>query len=190
MSERIRTTLLIAGVIGMLLPGCGTPQVDFSKIERPARAGELDAYEVFVGSWTWEAEMLNATESYKQWKGTAAWKWTLDKRCLHGVMSSSSGDKQFDAEGIWSWHPTRKKYIWWMFNNWGYPQQGSARYDGESKTWTMSYRSIGLDGTESHGVYDLKVVDNDTLSWHMTEWVFAGHFGKKAEMKGTYKRVK
>jgi len=190
MRTRRMLRLLVVPLVGVLVAGCAAPKVDFAKIERPQRTAELDAYDVFVGSWTWEAEMLNAEDAHKKWTGTASWRWTLDKRCLHGMMSSESGDIKFDAAGIWSWHPKGKKYIWWMFNNWGYPQQGTAKYDKAAKTWTMPYQSVGLDGTTSYGLYTMKVVDNDTLEWCLTECADMARWFKKIEMKGTYKRVK
>jgi hypothetical protein len=164
--------------------------VDFSKIERPERAGELDAYDVFVGKWTWEAELANAEGADKKWTGRAEWRWALDNRCLHGVMAAKSANAEFEAAGIWSWHPKSKKYIWWMFNNWGYPQEGTARYDKDKRTWAMSYKSVGLDGTASFGEYTMSVVDDNTLDWSVVEWADAMHMAKKMEMTGTYKRQK
>lgn len=174
----------------MLASGCSVKNVDFSNIAQPPRSSELDAYEVFVGSWDWEAKMLNASEGNKDWTGTARWHWSLDNRVLEGRMESKSGDLEFQAMGVWSWHPKDKKYIWWMINNWGYPHSGTARYNKDSKEWTMNYRSVGLDGTTSHGRFIMNVVDSDTLAWKMEEWVFPFHLIKKTEMVGTYKRRK
>lgn len=176
--------------MGICLAGCQAPQVDFSTIQRPARAEELDAYDVFVGKWTWEAEVLNADEKHKKWTGTAEWMWTLDKRCLHGQISAKSADLSYDAAGIWSRHPRSDKYIWSMFNNWGYPQEGTASYDAKSKTWTMPFTSVGLDGTTSHGKYVMTVKNNDTLEWRLTESADMMGMFKKLEMTGTYKRAK
>ena len=174
---------------GLLLSGCAAPTVDVSKLERPERADELQAYDVFVGSWDWQAQMLNAADPDKKWSGQAEWKWTLDKRCLHGTMSAKSANAAFEAAGVWSWHPKKKQYIWWMFNNWGYPQQGTATYEAASKCWTMPYQSVGLDGTPSFGVYEMKAANNDTLEWRMDEWTMPWQMGiKKMEMTGTYKR--
>ena len=180
--------MVVLVVMAGVLVGCAAPTLDFSTIERPARPAELDAYNVFAGSWIWEAEMLNAEGADRAWNGTAEWRWTLDKRCLHGQMSMTNGRASFDSEGIWSWHPKTKKYVWWMFNNWGYPQQGTADYDESTKTWSMRYTSVGLDGGTSHGRYTITVVDDDTLEWNMAEWADALYLFKKTEMKGTYKR--
>ena len=184
--------ILLIPVLAVALTGCTARNVDFSQIKQPARAPELDAYNAFVGDWNWTAEVVNAEGASKHWKGTASWQWTLDNRCLHGTMSSKTADAQFDTAGIWSWHPTRKKYIWWMFNNWGFPQAGTAKYcdncPGCKGCWKMKYRSVGLDGTPSYGLYTMKVVDKDTLEWTMNEWVDAMHTIKKIEMVGTYKR--
>ncbi|MFH0982492.1 MAG: hypothetical protein V2A79_13280 [Planctomycetota bacterium] len=189
---RTMRTVAVAAVLvtALWVSGCTSPKVDFSTIKQPARAAELDKFKIFVGDWTWEADVINAEGTYKHWKGKAKWNWILDERCLHGTVSAESGDKKFDAAGIWSWHPTQKKYFWWMFNNWGYPQQGAATYDDEAKTWCMTYTSVGLDGTTSYGRYTMKVVDNNTLDWQMQEWVDAMHMMPKMEMKGTYKKQK
>ncbi len=184
-----RNVLYLGAVCGLFVAGCAAPTVDFAKINRPDRPDELKAYDVFVGSWTWEAEMLNAEAPHNKWTGTASWRWTLDDRCLHGTISGASGDTKYDSAGIWSWHPKNKKYIWWMFNNWGYPEQGSASYNEADKTWTMPYTSVGLDGTTSYGVHTLKVVDNDMLEWRLDEWADMAHWFKKLEMTGTYKRA-
>ena len=177
-------------VVVWSIVGCAAPKVDFSNIKQPARPSELENYDVFVGSWAWEAEMLNAEDPDKKWTGTAEWKWTLDKRCLRGTFQSQSQRTKFEAEGIWSWHPTEKRYIWGMFNNWGYPQRGVAKYNAASKCWCMDYTSVGLDGTTSHGRYCLTVTDNNTLDWKMVEWADALHTVKKVEMTGKYTRKK
>jgi hypothetical protein len=179
----------------MLLPvvmlgstGCAVKSVDLSTFDRPARAPELSAYDVFVGEWNWEAEMLNATEGGRHWKGTAEWEWTLDNRYLHGTMSATSPDAQFEAEGFWGWHPKSKKYTWAMYNNWGYPQHGKAKYHSADRHWKMRYKSVGLDGSTSYGRYEMKVIDNNTLEWTMVEWADPFHMVKKTEMTGTYRR--
>ena len=181
---------LASGVLvaAMLLPGCAAPTIDFTTIEQPPRAEELSAYDVFVGKWIWQAEVVNAEGPDKDWTGTAQWRWTLNDRTLHGLMSAKSANTGFDAAGVWSWNPQTHKYIWWMFNNWGYPQEGTATYCEKSKTWIMNYESVGLDGTPSFGYYTMKVLDNDTLEWTLVEWADLFHMFKKLEMKGTYRR--
>ena len=83
-----RGTLLVA--CGVLLSsfGCTAKDVDFSTIQKPARAAELSAFDVFVGEWDWDAEVVNAVDADREWSGTAAWSWILDDRCLHGSMSA------------------------------------------------------------------------------------------------------
>lgn len=181
--------LTVAVGMATLMTGCSGGKVDFTQIKAPPRSEQLAAYDVFVGQWDWQAEVVNAeNESDRQWTGAAEWAWALDNRCLMGRMSAASTNANFDVLGMWSWHPAKKQYIWSMYNNWGFPQQGTARYNASDKTWTMSYTGVGLDGTTSHGVYTMKVVDNDTLNWHMTEWADAMHSIQKIEMTGTYKR--
>ena len=191
MNSLRRILVLAVPVAAMLISGCASPQIDFSTLERPARAAELDAYNVFVGEWTWQAEVLNTEGSDKEWTGTAKWDWRLDDRCLHGTISGKCASAGFDAAGIWSWHPKSGKYIWWMFNNWGYPQQGTASYDDQNKRWRMDYKGVGLDGTTSYGRYCMRVVDDNTLDWSANEWALWWGMGpKKLEMKGTYNRQK
>ncbi len=180
--------LSLTPIAALLVPACAVSKVDFANVQRPPRPSELEAYNVFVGSWTWDAEMLNAEGADRKWNGTAEWHWTLDDRALRGTMSAQSERTKFEAEGVWSWHPKKKKYIWWMFNNWGYPQAGTARYDADAKCWRMNYRSVGLDGTTSYGEYRMTVVDDNTLDWSAKEWADPIHLITKTEMKGTYKR--
>jgi hypothetical protein len=179
--------IAVASLAAAVLAGCGAPKVDYAKIQKPARSADLDVYNVFVGTWDWKAEIVNAADpADKNWSGMAAWEWALDNRALHGMMEAHSERTKFEAAGLWTVHPKSGKYMWWMFNNWGYPQEGSARYDAETKTWTMQYTSVGLDGTTSHGEYTMKVVNPSLLDWHMTEWADGLHMVKKIEMNGTY----
>ena len=186
MNAMRKSAFVIAPVLASLI-GCSARTVNFADIHRPARAAEMSAFDVFVGTWNWQAEMLNADQAHKSWTGTATWQWTLDNRCLHGQLSAKSADCAFDTAGIWTWDVKSKKYIWWMFNNWGYPQQGTAKYDAASRSWTLNYKGTGLDGSASEGQYRLTVVDNNTIKWEMTEWT-SMRLAKKMEMKGTYTR--
>jgi len=176
--------------IGCLIAftGCTARNVDFSKIQRPQRSAELDAYDVFVGDWNWTAKVLNAKEGDSNWTGAAHWDWTLDKRALEGTLSAKSASAQFEARGLWSWHPKRHRYIWTMFNDWGYPQHGYARYEEAKRRWVMNYKSVGLDGTRSTGRYIMTAVDNNTLEWSLDEWAGPLHLIKKLRMEGTYTR--
>lgn len=187
-----RFLVLLVGVAGTmcLAVGCTPRTVDADMLRRPGRAGQLDALNVFVGSWTWEAQVLNAAPGVKHWSGTAQWQWSLDDRCLRGEIASRSGETKFTSSGLWGWDGRARRYVWSMYNDWGHPQQGTARYDDDRKRWVMPYRSIGLDGTPSHGRYLMTVVNADTLEWEMIEWADGLHLFKKMEMKGTYRRVR
>lgn len=171
-----------------LAVGCSGPRLDFAEIQRPPRAAQMDAFNVFIGTWDWTATVENAEGADRNWTGTAKWEWALDQRTLEGTMSSRSENAEFSARGVWSWHPKRNQYIWWMFNDWGYPQQGKARYDAGSQCWRMDYRSVGLDGTRSRGRYTVQVIDQNTIDWRMVEWADPLRLVKKIEMNGTYKR--
>ena len=188
MNDTLKSVLLAAGTIVFLTAGCSAPKVDFSTIERPPRAEELDAYDVFVGSWDWKAEMIGVEGPDRMWTGRTEWEWSLDKRCLQGTMSAANPSAEFKATGIWSWHPKRGKYTWWMFNSWGYPQEGTAKYDTDDRRWEMPYKGVGLDGSASHGLYRMTVVNRDVLEWRMIEWADATRLIKKMEMRGTYTR--
>jgi hypothetical protein len=186
---RMRHVMLATGFPMLVwMSGCATAKVDLSHYGRPDRSSRMEPYEVFIGSWNWEAEMKNADGDDRPWTGTAEWKWGLDGRVLMGEMSAKGKNAEFEAHGVWSWHPTQRKYVWWMFNNWGYPQSGTARYSAEDQCWTMSYRSVGLDGSPSYGRYTMKVIDSDTLHWTSKEWADPLRLITKMEMEGTYKR--
>jgi hypothetical protein len=168
--------------------GCSAPTINFADIQRPDRPSELDHFDVFVGSWVWEAELMNAEGEARNWNGTASWRWTLDDRCLHGLLSAKSTEAQYDAAGVWTFHPKKKRYEWTMYNNWGYPQHGKAKYDADTKTWKMTYRSTGLDGGGSYGLHELQIVSDDELKWHNEEWADGLHMFKKFDMQGVFKR--
>ena len=75
-----RIGLTAAVVAAWLVSGCAASKVDFANIKQPARPAELDAYDVFVGSWTWYADMLNAEGPDKKWTWTAEWMSRLPRR--------------------------------------------------------------------------------------------------------------
>ena len=151
----------------ILAPGCTVSNVNFSNITRPARSEKMDAFSVFVGSWTWEATMVNADPQDQHWSGTAEWTWGLDQRVLTGHLAAKSARAEFEADGVWSWHPKKKQYVWWMFNNWGYPQSGTAKYDPDRRCWKMDFKSVGLDGTTSYGSNCMCLKDYDTIEWNV-----------------------
>lgn len=171
----------------LLVTGCTSPAVDFAAIQKPAAPEQMSHFRDFVGTWTWEAERITEGEPEK-WTGTAKWDWVLGGTYLHGDMSSVGPNQSFSSSGYWGWHPKKKTYVWWMLNDWGYPQEGTAKYDPASKEWTMTYVGVGLDGTTSYGRYTMKVVDDNTLDWTMTEWADWCRCFKKVEMTGSYKR--
>lgn len=188
MNRTAKLSMLVIPIAALLMQGCAAKKIDFANIQSPPRAAELDAYNVFIGSWDWNAEMVTSDGSGEKWTGTAKWEWTLDDRTLHGLLSAKSPNAEFDAAGVWSWHPKKKKYIWSMFNNWGYPQEGTAKYDSDKKQWTMDYKAVGLDGTTSYGRYQVTVVDENKLDWCAKEWADPLHLITKMEMKGAYTR--
>ena len=188
MSTLRKSFLSLVALSFLVSAGCATMKIDLASFEKPPRPGELDAFNVFIGNWTWEALVDNATDVGKEWHGTAEWKWSLDNRVLEGNISAESGSLKYDAKGVWSWHPREHRYIWWMINNWGYPQSGTARYNEAAREWTMAYKSVGLDGTPSYGRHVITVVDANKLSWNLNEWADPLHLILKLKMTGVYKR--
>ena len=47
--------LSLTPIAALLVPACAMSTVDFANVQRPPRPSELEAYTVFVGSWTWDA---------------------------------------------------------------------------------------------------------------------------------------
>ena len=159
-------------------------------LQRPAQPAEMNAFAPFVGSWTWTAKETTSGDAARTWSGTTKWEWALDNRCLHGQLTARAGDLSYDSTGMWTWNVSKRQYQFWMFNNWGYPREGVAHYNAADKSWTMPYRCTGLDGTNSHGRYTIKFIDDNTFDWTMTEWADALHMVKKIELAGQYKRSK
>ena len=182
-------TLTSALALGgcLLAAGCGPVEVDFATIEKPQPAPELAPLDCFVGDWTLEAERTLKEGNVEKWTGTASWKWVLSDMYLHGDLTVS-GPTSFVASGYWGWHPIKKIYVWRMINDWGYPQEGTATYDDETKKWVMNYKGIGLDGTDSWGRYILTWLDDNTIEWAYHEWADGLKMIKKVEMQGAYKR--
>ena len=188
MRATARTAAVVVGATLIAASGCAAPKIDLSGMQQPERPAELAAFDAFVGKWNWQAEMVTAEGPDAKWTGTAEWNWALDQRWLHGRMSSKTANAEFEAAGVWGWHPAKKQYIWYLFNNWGYPQEGNATYNEQTKTWVMNYTSVGLDGTTSHGYYRMTQAGPDLLEWQMHEWADATRMFKKLEMTGSYQR--
>ncbi len=172
----------------LLLTGCMSLQVDLAQIQKPRPAPELAPLGDFVGSWNWEAERVGPGGKVEKWTGTAKWDWVLGGTYLHGDLTTKGPAHSFASSGYWGWHPQKRTYVWWMLNDWGYPQEGTAKYDDAKKLWTMDYQGLGLDGTTSYGRYAMQVKDKNTLEWTMVEGVDLLRNIKKIEMKGSYKR--
>ena len=184
---RITSLLLSLSLLSVpALVGCGPVDVDFATIEKPALPEELAPLGEFVGNWAWEAERVLPDGGAEKWTGTTTWGWTLGDMYLRGDLELN-GPKSFVSSGYWGWHPKKKTYVWYMLNDWGYPQEGTAKYDDETKCWTMNYSGVGLDGTNSRGRYTCEWKDENTVYWTCTEWV-PMTFIKKLEMTGHYKR--
>ena len=183
-----RTIVTLCIVSALALTGCMSPKAGFAEIQKPATPTQMSDFKDFIGSWTWEAQLSTGEGEPEEWTGSATWDWVLGGTYLHGELTSTGPHQSFASSGYWGWHPTRRTYVWWMLNDWGYPQEGTAAYNAAEKQWTMNYHGVGLDGTTSHGRYTMKVVDQDTLEWTMTEWADLCRLFKKIEMTGTYKR--
>jgi hypothetical protein len=185
---RATMAVLMMALVGSLsLVGCGPVKVDFATLKKPMPAPELEPLGRFVGSWTLEAERSTGDGNTEKWTGTATWKWVLDDMYLYGDLGMH-GPIDFIASGYWGWQPVKKTYMWWMLNDWGYPQWGTATYDDEQKLWVMKYKGVGLDGTDSWGQYTLQWVDDNTVTWEYHEWADLFKTIKKIEMRGAYKR--
>ncbi len=186
-------TRLGAGVVALaaaMSAGCMVKNIDLSRIAQPERAAALDAYDVFVGEWSWEAAVQNTDGPGKYWQGQAKWQWTLGKRCLTGTLSAKSDVATYNATGLWSWNPKTRAYEWSVFNDWGYTQHGSAKYDDAKRCWRMPFRGTGLDGTTSYGEHRMTVIDNDHLEWAFEEWTGPLHLIQKTKITATYTRTK
>jgi len=184
LQRMVLTAVLIGGPAWF---GCSARRVDVASLQRPERAAELDAFDAFVGNWKWTATM-EVGESSETWSGTSRWSWTLDKRCLQGQMTTRSANQEYETVGLWGWNAKQKQYEWSMFNSWGYPQVGTADYDASDKSWTLKYRSVGMDGTTSYGRMGLTIVDANTMDWTMTEWADPLHLVKKMRLTGRFTR--
>ena len=139
----------IMAVVLLSVAGCMKPQEKLATLQRPERSAEMDALETFVGAWDVEAEMLGVEGADRMWKGMAEWRYTLDGRALAGNMSLRNPKAPFQTQGLWSYNPAKKTYVWSIFNDWGYPQQGKAKYKVDKQTWVMDYVGSGLDGFDN-----------------------------------------
>ena len=77
--------------------GVSVPGILDCRETQDRRPAELDAYNVFEGQWSWEAEVVNAEGEDKNWTGEASWRWTLDNHWLHGMMSAKTKNTEFEA---------------------------------------------------------------------------------------------
>lgn len=185
-ARRWLLVVLAAPLLGIAF-GCATNPPHGSYSVRPPRSEEVESLGYFVGSWDWFVEgQLDGAAA--QWSGSAEWDWTLDRRCLQGRIAGRSGNLSVEMAGVWTWHPTERRYMWWLFNDWGFPQEGTAALDAASRRWTFDYVGVGTDGQSTFGRYTVVAEDANTFSWRMDEWADALRLSRRAELAGTFHR--
>lgn len=186
MSKLPRKSWLVLPILSLTLAGCSVTPMNVAALEQPGRAGQLNKYDMLVGSWTWEGEVIDAADTNRHWKGTADWHWTLEEQCLHSSLTATSDTISMKSYGAWTWHPAKEKYVWYTLNNWGYPEHGAASYDAATKTWTLTYNGIALDGRAVHGSHTYTLTDRETMTW---TWKEGGRFGQpRFELQAVMRR--
>ena len=54
-----RSLAILISTMFLVVLGCASPKLDFAALERPPRAAELGAFDVFVGEWDWQADVVD-----------------------------------------------------------------------------------------------------------------------------------
>ena len=173
-----------------VLVGC-MPEMTIEQMKemRPERPVELDRLNMFAGTWegVGEAEMGGLEEVTKSTSKTTR-EWACDGWCLVERGTMEFGDMgKMHFMGIWTWDAKSRKYRTSWADDFGSIAYGVAKYDGETRTWTIKAKSKGGMG-KTVGKGTFKFVDDDTMEWSWTER--AGLFGmfKIVEATGTDKR--
>ena len=189
MIRRTFPCLIVIACAGIVLTGC-TPTFTIEEIKemRPARPAELDKLNMFAGEWvsTGEATMTGLDEVLKS-TGTTESTWGCDGWCLVERSTMNMGELGgMTGLGVWTWDAKAKKYRSSWADDWGTTGRATAKYDDETRTWTMKAKGTGPMG-KSVGKGTATFVGDDTVEWTWTEWDSL-HLMKVFEGKGTSKR--
>ena len=181
----------LAAVLAAMLIGCQQPQSDLAEVMKPPpRPAELDQLDMFIGTWEGTGEVKAAgSDEVVTSEGVETYSWDADKWVLVSRFEYTMGDED-DMRGlaIWTWDAKAKKYRIWSFDNGGYCESASAKYDQDTKTWHIKGKSGNtVTGEKFVGKGSYKMVDADTQEWNYTVWD-GWKLRKLMEFKGTSHR--
>lgn len=176
--------------------GCAQPKLtleDLKKMPKPERPKELAMLEPMVGSWTGTGEMIIPGLDQKL-AGTGAntVAWDCDGRVLiehfDWQMPDLGANGSMKGIVMYTFDPREKEFHMHMASSMGDMSRAEMTYDEKTKTWNIEEKGrdpMTGQPTKSRGT--MKMPDNNTLEWQMTQYDAMG-MTKKMEMKGTSKR--
>ena len=180
----------LAAVLAVMLMGC-QKQIDMAEMMKtPPRPVELDQLEMLIGTWEGTAEMKVAgSDEVMTSEGVETYSWDADKWVLVSHFEYKTGDENaMRGLAIWTWDAKAKKYRTWSFDNSGYQDSATAKYDQETRTWHFKGKSRNtVTGKSSVGKGSAQMVDDDTQEWNYTVWD-GWKLRKLMEFKGTTHR--
>lgn len=180
----------LAAVLAAMLMGCQQPQAEMAEMMKtPPRPVELDHLEMLVGTWEGTAEMkVMGSDEVMTGEGVETISWDADKWVLVSHFEYKMGDDEMKGLAIWTWDAKAKKYRTWSFDNGGYQESATAKYDQETRTWHFKGKSGNtVTGKKSVGKGSSQMVDDDTQEWNYTVWD-GWKLRKLMEFKGTSHR--
>ena len=190
MTARRGFSIALAVMAGVVLPGC-MPKMSLEEMRSmmPERPAELDKLNAFVGKWetTGKASMAMLEEGSVPVTGEGESKWDSSGWFVVGDFEfSMEGFDPMRGHETWTYDMHSKKFRSTWTDSMGSTGIGWATHNEEDNTWKMKATSHGPHGkTMMTGT--LKIVDEDTMEWCMTEHAMGGLM-KTMEMCGTSTR--
>jgi len=191
MDRRSRTWLGCALAL-TLAAGCmPTMNVETMKQMKPPRPAELEHLAALIGRWDTSAETrMTCLDLVLPIKGVSENSWAGDGWCMIERGEYEMGDLGTVHEfGVWTWDSAAKRFRTWRCDSFGGTRMGTAKFDGNSRTWTMKAKRRSSWGSSAdRGT--IKIVDDNTLEWTWEEWSAWDplRLFKMAEFRGTSKR--
>jgi hypothetical protein len=181
---------LMAVVLIPAAVGCAGPQKAADGGKPPARPGELDQLDAWVGEWEDTGEVRTAgSDKTEVFKGATSAAWKCDKRFLVEDIRYQVGDGAPEsAVAVRTWDPHARLFRTWYFDSHGIIGRSKMTYDAAARTWHGKIKSADPVTCEPvAGEMTLKMADDRTAEWTYTEWD-AWKTKKRLEMKGTSRK--
>ncbi len=166
-----------------LLAGCGEKKAEMmDPRQKPDPAPELAKLDVFLGSWTGTAtivepsreEMMknmppDAPEMPTTFEGANRSEWVLGGHFLkmEGWHEEGPNDRRHYT-AFWTWDEKAGKFYARFFTDTGAVGEEWMTADDDGKTFHTKFTETDTLGNKSHGSGTMTVVSDDKMTWDFT----------------------